>query len=87
MEKILAAFQWIIAVMVFPIMFSLYTTLNRRISYKENKDMCVEKHNNLKTRLDKDDILFEKIDRKLDVIQASIVRLDTTLKMNGNKNE
>ena len=76
--------QWILRVILIPFMMLMWVSLNKKIDKNMNKELCEEKHNTLKTRLDRDDDKFDKIDKKLDDIKETLIKLDTTIKLNRN---
>lgn len=71
--------QWLLKVIVIPLLVVMWVSINKKIDKSMDKELCDEKHNTLKTRLDKDDEKFNEISQKLDRIIVNITKLETTL--------
>lgn len=72
---------WLLRVVVIPLLIVMWVSINKRVDKMMDKELCEQKHNTLKSRLDQDDIKFDKIDKKLDDIKETLVKLDTTIKL------
>jgi uncharacterized membrane protein len=77
--------EWILEILkviVIPLIVLMWVSLNRKVDRSMDKEICKHKHDTLKGRLDRDDVKFDNINRKLDDIKDTLVRLDTTIQLN-----
>jgi len=73
--------QWILRAIVIPLILIMWVTMNKKIEKSVDSSLCEEKHKNLNKLLDKDDEKLEIIDKKLDSIKQTLVKLDTTIEL------